>query len=186
MLSRYHRVQESPVQFPQMSCWLSTGFEVVDFSFQNVVGIISLSLGWVWLRRIRGTSCWRANGNSTKLTWQNWTPPNYPSSRVSYFTQLSRPSPWVISTTLAPHFQSFSKKVSLPSKYTHNSDRLFLPPILSWYKSPVLSLALLQSANWLLASNLSCSFQSHPIHFCPALPHAILSYFVPPPYPIYR
>lgn len=32
------------VQFPQMSCWLSTGFEVVGFSFQNVVGIISLSL----------------------------------------------------------------------------------------------------------------------------------------------
>lgn len=172
------------VQFPQMSCWLSTGFEVVDFSFQNVVGIISLSLRLSVAQENSEALPLGELTGSTKLTW-----PKLNSSKLSLLQGFlvhpvvqakSLESSFLLHLTFSPS----AKKVSLPSKYTHNSDRLFLPPILSWYKSPVSPLLYCnQLIDFLLLTFLVLSSR---IPFCSVLPFPMQSYptLSLPPYPI--
>ena len=135
------------VQFPQMSCWLSTGFEVVDFSFQNVVGIISLSLRLSVAQENSEALPLGELTGSTKLTWPKLNSPNLflhqgflVPSLASLFstTQLSRPSP------RSHHFSCTS-------------------------------LAVLQQKRWVYLQNIPIILTAYFFHrFCPDINHQFL------------
>ena len=146
MLSRYHRVQGndssvSPNVLLAIYWFWSCGF-LFSECCRHYFLVFKAECG---SGEFGGTSSWRANRlykvNMTTTEFpQPVPPPGFPSTVTSISVQhhpvvqaKSPESSFLLHLTCSPS----AKKVSLPSKYTHNSDRLFLPSILSWYKSPV-------------------------------------------------